>query len=70
MPFYSPCPQPDYLIGFGQSAFIADQLKKLKPFISKVTDTFATYYIATWQMYFLFLTCKVKCGAVVLNVAD
>jgi hypothetical protein len=46
IPFYSPCLQPDYSIGFGQSVFTADQLKKLKLFISKVTDTFATYYIA------------------------
>jgi hypothetical protein len=26
--------------------------------------------MATWQMYFLFLTCKVKCGAAALDVAD
>jgi hypothetical protein len=70
MPFYGPCLQADYSIGFRRSVFTADQLKKLKPFISRVTDTFATYYIATWQMYFPFLTCEVKCSAAALDVAD
>jgi hypothetical protein len=46
MPFYGPCPQPDYSIGFGRSAFTAEQLEKLKPFVGKVIDTFATYYMA------------------------
>jgi hypothetical protein len=70
MPFYGPRPQPDYSVGFGRSAFTADHLKKLKPFVGAVTDTFATYYMATWQMYFPFLTCEVKCGAAALDVAD
>lgn len=26
--------------------------------------------MATWQMYFPFLTCEVKCGATALDVAD
>lgn len=43
---------------------------KLQPFIGEVTDTSTSYFIATWQMYFLFLTCEVKCGAAALNVAD
>jgi hypothetical protein len=29
-----------------------------------------SYFMATWQMYFLFLTCKVKCSAAALNVID
>ena len=70
MPFYSPRPQPDYSIRFGRSAFTVDQLEKLKPFVSEVIDTFTTYYMATWQMYFPFLTCEVKCGAAALDVAD
>ena len=68
--FYGPRPQPDYSVGFGRSAFTVDQLKKLKPFIGEITDTFGTYYMATWQMYFPFLTCEVKCGAAALDVAD
>jgi hypothetical protein len=47
-----------------------DQLKKLKPFIGEVLDTFTSYFIATWQMYFPFLTCEVKCGAIALDDAD
>jgi hypothetical protein len=70
MPFYGPRPQPDYSIGFGRSAFTVDQLEKLKPFVGEVIDTFTTYYMATWQMYFPFLTCEVKCGAAALDVAD
>jgi hypothetical protein len=26
--------------------------------------------MATWQMYFPFLTCEVKCGATALDIAD
>lgn len=29
-----------------------------------------TYFMATTQMYFPFLTCEVKCGAAALDVAD
>jgi hypothetical protein len=68
-PFYSPRLQPDYFVGFRRAAFTTDHLKKLKPFVSAVIDTFATYYMATWQKYFPFLTCEVKCGAAALNVA-
>jgi len=69
-PFYGPRPQPDYSVGFGRSAFTDDQLEKLKPFVGEVTDTFTSYFMATWQMYFPFLTCEVKCGAAALDVAD
>jgi hypothetical protein len=69
-PFYGPRPQPDYSAGFGRSAFTDDQLEKLKPFVGEVTDTFTSYFMATWQMYFPFLTCEVKCGAAALDVAD
>jgi hypothetical protein len=31
---------------------------------------FTTYYIATWQMYSLFLTYEVKCSAIALDVAN
>jgi len=47
-----------------------DQLEKLKPFVDEVLNTFIFYFMAMWQMYFPFLTCKVKCGAIALNVAD
>jgi hypothetical protein len=69
-PFYGPRPQPDYSVGFGRSAFTDDQLEKLKPFVDEVPDTFTSHFMATWQMYFPFLTCEVKCGAAALDVAD
>jgi hypothetical protein len=48
--------------------FTEDQLKRLKPFISKLTDT--SFFIATYYIYFPFLTYEVKCGAAALNIAD
>jgi hypothetical protein len=69
-PFYGPRPQPDYSVGFGRSAFTDDQLEKLKPFVGEVPNTFTSYFMATWQIYFPFLTCEVKCGAAALDVAD
>jgi hypothetical protein len=70
IPFYGPRPQPDYSVGFGRPAFTEDRLEKLKPFVGEVTDTFTSHFMATWQMYFPFLTCEVKCGAAALDVAD
>jgi hypothetical protein len=68
--FYGPRPQPDYSVGFGRSAFTDDQLEKLQPFVGEVPDTFTSHFMATWQIYFPFLTCEVKCGAAALDVAD
>lgn len=70
IPFYGPRPQPDYSVGFGRSAFTNNQLEKLIPFVGEVTDTFTSYFMATWQMYLPFLTCEVKCGAAALDIAD
>jgi hypothetical protein len=66
-PFYGPRPQPDYSVGFGRSAFTDNQLEKLKPFVGEIPDTFTSHFMATWQMYFPFLTCEVKCGAAALD---
>lgn len=70
--FYGPRPQPDYSVGFRRSAFTNNQLAKLTPFFGEVTDTFTSYFMATWQMYkyLPFLTCEVKCGAAALDIAD
>lgn len=70
IPVYGPRPQPDYSVGFGRSAFTDEQLGKLKPFVGEIEDTFTSYFMATWRMYFPFLTCEVKCGASALDVAD
>jgi hypothetical protein len=40
------------------------------PFVGEIPDTFTSHFMATWQMYFPFLTCEVKCGAAALDVAD
>jgi hypothetical protein len=57
-------------VGFGRSAFTNTQLGKLAPFVGEVVDTFTSLFMATWQMYFPFLTCEVKCGAAALDIAD
>jgi hypothetical protein len=52
------------------SAFTDEQLERLMPFVGEIPDTFTSHFMATWQMYFPFLTCEVKCGAAALDVAD
>jgi hypothetical protein len=61
-------PQPDYSVGFRREAFTEDQLKRLEPFVGDLTDT--SFFMATYHMYFPFLTCEVKCGATALDIAD
>ena len=61
-------PQPDYSVGFRREAFTEDQLKRLEPFVGDLSDT--SFFMATYYMYFPFLTCEVKCGAAALDVAD
>lgn len=68
IPVEGPRPQPDYSVGFRRSAFTDEQLKKLGPLIGSVYDT--SLFLATYRMYFPFLTCEVKCGAAALDVAD
>ncbi|OAX80101.1 hypothetical protein ACJ72_05570 [Emergomyces africanus] len=68
--FYGPLPQPDYAVGFGRTSFTDDQLKKLEPFTGEITDSCNSYFMATFFMYFPFLTCEVKCGAAALDIAD
>ena len=61
-------PQPDYSVGFRDSAFTEEQIKKLRILVGGFADL--SRLTATWRMYFPFLTCEVKCGAVALDVAD
>ena len=68
IPVEGPRPQPDYSVGFRRSAFTDEQLNKLDPLIGSVYDT--SFFVATYRMYFPFLTCEVKCGAAALDVAD
>ncbi|KAL7958825.1 hypothetical protein V8C34DRAFT_137929 [Trichoderma compactum] len=68
IPVEGPRPQPDYSVGFRRSAFTEEQLNRLDPLIGSVFDT--SFFVATYRMYFPFLTCQVKCGAAALDVAD
>jgi hypothetical protein len=61
-------PQPDYSVGFRNKAFTEAQLKKLQPFVGDNTEN--SFFMATIFMYFPFLTCEVKCGAMALDIAD
>ena len=63
-------PQSDYSVGFGRSAFIEEQLNKLIPFVGEPGFKIITFFMATTQMYFPFLSCESKCGAAALDVAD
>ncbi|PVH90525.1 hypothetical protein DM02DRAFT_678553 [Periconia macrospinosa] len=63
-------PQPDYSVGFKREAFTGDQLNKLSPSIGDVIAGDQSFFMATYYMYFPFLTCEVKCGAAALDVAD
>ncbi|KAF6238643.1 hypothetical protein HO173_003149 [Letharia columbiana] len=63
-----PRPQPDFSVGFKPSAFTADQLKKLNPYVGDWQTT--SRIVATDEMYFPFLTSEVKCGNEALNIAD
>ena len=68
IPVEGPRPQPDYCVGFRRSAFTEEQLNKLDSIVGSVFDT--SFFVATYQTYFPFFTCEVKCGAVALDVAD
>lgn len=61
-------PQSDYAVGFRREAFTEEQLKKLQPFVGDLNDQ--SFFMATYYLYFPFLTCEVKCGAAALDVAD
>jgi hypothetical protein len=61
-------PQPDYAVGFRREAFTEEQLGKLQPFVGELNDQ--SSFMATYYLYFPFLTCEIKCGAAALDVAD
>jgi len=63
-------PQPDCSVGFKREAFTKDQLNKLSPFIGDFIAGDQSFFMATYYMYFPFLTCEVKCGTAALDIAD
>lgn len=70
IPFTGARPQPEYAVGFRRKAFTDDQLIKLSPFIGDFIAGDRSLFMATYYMYFPFLSCEVKCGAAALDVAD
>ena len=70
MPLTGIRPQPDYSVGFKREAFTKDQLDRLAPFIGDFISGDQSFFMATYYMYFPFLTCEVKCGAAALDIAD
>lgn len=70
IPLTKPRPQPDYSVGFKREAFSDEQLGKLSPFIGDFIAGDQSLFMATYNMYFPFLTCEVKCGTAALDVAD
>ncbi|KAL2261299.1 hypothetical protein VTK26DRAFT_4441 [Humicola hyalothermophila] len=69
IPLTSTRPQPDYSVGFRRNAFTEDQLAKLSPFVGDFIAGDQSF-MATYYMYFPFLTCEVKRGAAGLDIAD
>lgn len=70
VPLTNTRPQPDYSVGFKREAFSETQRGKLAPFLGDFIAGDQTYFMATYYMYFPFLTCEVKCGAAALDIAD
>ena len=68
IPLTKPRPQPDYAVGFRRESFTNDHLKKIEPFVGSLYNV--SYFMATYYMYFPFLTCEAKCGAAALDIAD
>ncbi|KAI1451822.1 hypothetical protein F4805DRAFT_471344 [Annulohypoxylon moriforme] len=50
--------------------FTNEQLDKLALFIGNFISGDQSYFMATYYIYFLILTCEVKCGAAALDIAD
>ncbi|KAK0701362.1 hypothetical protein B0T21DRAFT_417201 [Apiosordaria backusii] len=63
-------PQPDYSVGFKRGAFTEDQLAKLAPFIGNFIAGDQSFFMATYYMYFPFLTCEVIGSPAGLDIAD
>ncbi|EHA58503.1 hypothetical protein MGG_08683 [Pyricularia oryzae 70-15] len=70
MPLIGTRPQPDYSVGFRREGFTNGQLRKLSPFIGEVLFGDKSFFMATYYIYFPFLTCEVKCGAGAFDVAN
>jgi hypothetical protein len=70
IPLTATRPQPDYSVGFRRSAFTAEQVEKLSPFIGNFLAGDQSFFMATYLVYFPFMSCEVKCGVAALDTAD
>ncbi|KAK6330646.1 hypothetical protein TWF718_002843 [Orbilia javanica] len=69
IPFTTPRPQPDYAVGFKREAFTKAQFDTLLPFLGDFLCDQACF-MATYFMFFPFLSCEVKCSGQPLEIAD
>ena len=67
IPVEGPRPQPDFSVGFRFSVFSDDQINKLHHHLTLGVKTF---FSASLEMFFPFLTTEVKCGKQALEIAD
>lgn len=63
-------PRPNYAVGFQGSAFTPDQHARIKPLVGNVFANDRSFCMATYLLYFPFLTCQVKSSADCLDAAD
>ncbi|KAK2764309.1 hypothetical protein FQN54_009001 [Arachnomyces sp. PD_36] len=69
VPFYGPCPKPDYAVGFKRCAFSRTQLERLQPYLGGLDHL--SYFMATDEIYFPFFSTEVQSSATGnLDVAD
>ncbi|KAH8706142.1 hypothetical protein GQ44DRAFT_629706 [Phaeosphaeriaceae sp. PMI808] len=57
IPLTGACLRPDYSVGFKWEAFSREQHEKLSPFVGDFIAGDQSYLMATYYMYFPFLTC-------------
>ncbi|KAK6522372.1 hypothetical protein TWF281_002937 [Arthrobotrys megalospora] len=69
IPFTNPRPQPDYSVGFKREAFTKAQFNAILPFLGDFLFDQACF-MATYLMFFPFLSCEVKCSGQPLEIAD
>lgn len=70
LPFLASTPQPDVAVGFAKDAFTTEQFAKLSFLAGDYLAGDQTHIMATYRMFFPFLTCEVKSSNAALETAD
>jgi hypothetical protein len=70
MPITGTAPRPDFAVGFSRGAFTPAQLDKLASWLGGFAGGPWSFFRATEDMCFPFLTCQVRCGDGGLDTAD